>query len=111
MFRKLKERWLRFVKARRLAREVAPATFLSLSAELRELAEAVSKIRHETPGFQPRLERIIREMSQLEELASKPEFKRLSTAKRLELRNSLLSSRRQLLESMQAAPPPTDRLQ
>ena len=111
MFHKLREKWRRVLEARRKAREIAPSTFLALSAELKELAETVSKLRQTDPGFLPRLQRIKQEMAQLEQLAAKPEFKRLPPAKRQELRDSLLSSREQLLESMQSAEPPTRTLQ
>ncbi|WP_461208340.1 hypothetical protein [Desulfocurvus sp. DL9XJH121] len=111
MFGRLRQAWRRFLAARRQAGEITPQAFLDLSAELRELAETASKLRHSSPGLQGRLERILSEMEQLEDLASRPEFMRLSPAKRQELRQSLLSSRDQLISSMQTAAPPTDRLQ
>ena len=111
MFRGLVKRWRDFMEARRRAREIAPEAFIDLSAELREMAEVVSKLRHSDPAFQPRLARIMREMTHLESLATKPGFKRLPLEKRMELRRSLLASREQLLESMSEAPAATDTLQ
>jgi hypothetical protein len=75
------------------------------------LAEAASKLWHQEPEFQERVKRIRTEMAELEKLTSKPEFKRLSPQKRLELRRSLIQSKAQLLESMHAAPSPTSTLQ
>lgn len=111
MFKALKKHWKSFLQARRLAREIEPKTFLELSSELLELADAASKLWHNEPKFQNRLRRIREEMEQLEDLASKPEFRRLSPQKRLELRDSLLSSRDQLLETMNSAPSPTTTIQ
>ncbi|GAB6175871.1 hypothetical protein JCM16814_07620 [Desulfobaculum senezii] len=111
MIKKFKQRIRETIQARRRAKEIDPKSFLELSAELLELADAASKLWHSEPRFQTRLRRIREEMAQLEDLASKPEFKRLSPQKRLELRESLLSSRDQLLESLNSAPSPTTTIQ
>lgn len=108
---RLRDKWRDFIKARRVARDIAPKAFIALSAELREMAEIVSKLRHSDPETQSRLARIVREMGQLEKLAEQPGFRRLTPEKRLELRQSLLASREQLLESIHEAPAPTDTLQ
>jgi hypothetical protein len=55
--------------------------------------------------------RIKSDMDQLEALAARPEFKRLPAERRLEIKKSLVDSRRQLLDSMYQAPPPTTMLQ
>lgn len=61
--------------------------------------------------FHAKIKRIQSEMEQLDRLASKPEFKRLSAQKRLQLRESLLQSKEQLIETVQTAPSPTATLQ
>ncbi|NJB67601.1 putative nuclease with TOPRIM domain [Desulfobaculum xiamenense] len=111
MFKALKRRWRNILNARRMARDIDPRSFLELSAELLDLVDAASKLWHNEPRFQERIRRLREEMEQLESLASKPEFKRLSPQKRLELRESLISSRDQLLESMHSAPSPTTTIQ
>ncbi|BBD08642.1 hypothetical protein [Desulfovibrio ferrophilus] len=111
MIKRLLKYWRRWRDARRLERQIAPKVFVELSAELKDLARTASKVRHDEPEFQTRVTRIQKEMKQLGELAGKPEFRRLTTAKRLELRKSLLLSKAQLLESMHNAEPPTDTLQ
>ncbi|MEW5775066.1 MAG: hypothetical protein AB1916_16225 [Thermodesulfobacteriota bacterium] len=96
---------------RRLAREIDPQAFLELTAELRDLAEAASKLWQQEPEFQARVRRIKSDMDQLEALAARPEFKRLPAERRLEIRKSLADSRQQLLDSMYQVPPPTTTLQ
>ncbi|SKA69209.1 hypothetical protein [Desulfobaculum bizertense] len=111
MFDALKKRLKDFLDSKVLEDDIAPQTFLELSNELLELADAASNFWHNEPQFQQRVQRIRTEMEQLESLASKPEFKRLSPQKRLELRESLLASREQLLEAMGTVPAPTSTLQ
>lgn len=111
MFGKLKDKWYKFLEARRIARAINPKEFVRLAAELRSLAEIASKIRHPEPKFQDRVKRILHEMQQLEELAERPEFTRLTKEKRLELRKSLIISKQQLIEKLQDVPSPTDTLQ
>lgn len=101
----------RLAQRQRLSREIDPRTFLELTAELRDLAEAASKLWQEEPEFQARVRRIKSDMDQLEALAVRPEFKRLPAERRLEIKKSLVDSRRQLLDSMYQAPPPTTLLQ
>lgn len=105
------EYWKRWRDARKLERHISPRVFVELSTELMDLAQTASKVRHGEPAFQTRVARIQKEMEQLGDLASKPEFRRLSPAKRLELRKSLLLSKAQLLKSMRDAEPPTTTLQ
>lgn len=107
----LKRKIAELKKRRILARQIDPEAFRELSAELKELAEKASKLWLEEPACQARIKRIKSEMEQLEKLTAKPEFKRLSPKKRMELRQSLYQSRDQLLESMHQAPSPTSRLQ
>jgi predicted nuclease with TOPRIM domain len=107
----LKDKIEELKRKRALARQIDPQAFRELTTELRELAEMASKLWLDEPQFQERIRRIKTEMAQLEELTAKPEFKRLSPRKRMELRESLHHSRDQLLESMHQAPSPTSRLQ
>ncbi|MCK9240782.1 hypothetical protein [Desulfocurvus sp.] len=108
---RLRERWRQWSEARRLARDIDPAVFLAMAGELREIALAASKLWQDDPSFSARARRILEEMDQLERIAQRPEFRRLSPQKRLELRRSLILSRDQLLETMQASPPPTTTIQ
>lgn len=96
---------------RRLARSVDPESFRTLAAELRELADLAKQLWPRQHKFHIKIERIQAEMEQLDKLASKPEFKRLSSDKRVQLRENLLHSRNQILETMKTAPTPTTTLQ
>jgi len=111
MFAKLIAKWREWRQSRKLAEEIDPSVFLAMAAELRDLADTASKLWQANPPYMARAQRILDEMNQLEHLASRPEFKRLSSQKRQELRQSLLLSRDQLLESMQASPPVTNTIQ
>ena len=58
-----------------------------------------------------RLKKLEGELSRLAELANRPEFCKLSTEQRLELRQGLLQVRTQILTTMQQGPSPTDFIQ
>jgi len=111
MWKKIKAGWRAYKERRRISEEIGQKTFLKLSGELLELADTASKLWPQEPRFQARITRLKDEMRQLETLAAKPEFKRLSQKKRLELRQSLIYSKQQLLETMRSAPSPTTILQ
>lgn len=96
---------------RRMHRETNPKAFRDLSRELRELAEVASRVWPDQKSFQNRINNIREEMDQLDELTSKPEFRLLPLKKRLELRESLLHSKTQLMDTVSTAPPPTTRPQ
>lgn len=85
--------------------------FHSMAEELRELTRVAQEILPGEHAFQTRVRRIREEMEQLDELARKPEFKRLPPQKRLELKQSLVASREQLIETVRTAPAPTETLQ
>lgn len=89
---------------RRMARELHPETFRTLAAELAELAEVASKVRPEEQAFLLKARRIRREMQELGRMTNRPEFRMLPSQKRLELRESLRSSREQLLKTLCDAP-------
>ncbi len=111
MFDRLRAFWRHMKGKRQLAREIDPRTFQALCRELLELSEQASKLWLQEPDAQARARHIRDEMEQLASMAARPEFKRLSPAKRLELRKGLILSRKQLLEAMHNAPPPTARIQ
>ena len=96
---------------RRVSQETGPQAFQDLSRELRELAEIASRVWPEEPSFQTRIQNIREEMDQLDELTAKPEFRLLPLKKRLELRESLLHSKTQLMDTVSTAPAPTTRPQ
>ncbi|QLA15156.1 hypothetical protein [Desulfolutivibrio sulfoxidireducens] len=92
---------------RRIARDIHPDSFRALAGELVELADIAARIRPDEHAFQLRVKRIKREMDDLARMTGRPEFRMLPRKKRLELRESLLSSRDQLLKTVSDAPVPT----
>lgn len=111
MFKKFLEKLRNWREQFSKAEEIDPSEFLQMATELRELAETASKLWQGDKAYRARAQRILDEMDQLTAIASKPEFRRLSTEKRQELRQSLILSREQLLKSMGASPPATDTIQ
>jgi len=100
--------WLKRLRNRqKLKALVEPEAFAGLSRELRDLARIAAGLWPDEPAFQNRVKRIQDEMNQLDAMASRPEFLGISPEKRLELRQSLISSRDQLMETVRRAEPPT----
>ncbi|WP_031479595.1 hypothetical protein [Maridesulfovibrio frigidus] len=95
----------------RLAKEINPQSFRIMAKEISELADACSLVCQPENDLLKRVEQIKIEMEQLTELTKQPQFKKLSTERKLELRKSLRQSREQILEMMQMAPSPTKLLQ
>ena len=105
MFGWIRKRWESRRAYKRLLRDVDPRTIRDLALEIRDLARTAEQVC--TGGEPERLNRIRsiqKDMDRLDGLTAQPEFKRLSTGKRLLLRQSLLQSREQLVESLHHAP-------
>jgi hypothetical protein len=96
---------------RKLDREIDPRAIQRMAREIRDLAMLAAQLGPRGKDIRALIRNIITEMDRLTELADKPEFRRLSPGKRLLLRQGLLESREQLLESIEATPSPTERLQ
>jgi hypothetical protein len=111
MFAWIKRMIANLVTRRRVVRDTGPQAFQTLSREMRELAAIARRVWPEEPSFQSRIKSIQEEMDQLDELTAKPEFRLLSLQKRVELRESLLTSKTQLMDTVSTAPPPTTRPQ
>jgi len=82
-----------------------------MAREITDLADACSQVCSPESELLQRVERIKGEMEQLTELTHQPEFKKLSVQRKMELRQSLIQSREQILDSMQATPSPTKLIQ
>ena len=91
--------------------KVTPEAIRRLAAELRELAEMAEIYAHEEMTPRDRIKRIQSETGQLIALTERAEFKRLPVDRRIELLESLLASKRHIINSMQATPSPTDIIQ
>jgi predicted nuclease with TOPRIM domain len=104
MFARLKKAWINLQNQRSVARQTDPKTLLELSHEVRALAEAVNRFWVDEPQFRDRLRKVEQEMQILEEIIRRPNFRLVSSEKRLQLRESLLESREHLLEAVKEAP-------
>ncbi|WP_285906261.1 hypothetical protein [Pseudodesulfovibrio pelocollis] len=96
---------------RRLAREIDPRAIQRMAREIRDLAMLAAHLGPRGKDVRALIRNILAEMDRLTELTDRPEFRRLSPGKRLLLRQGLLESREQLLESIESTPSPTERIQ
>lgn len=111
MFNKLRALWNELRERCKHSREIAPRTIRDQAAELRELAEIAERVAPVDAETLVRLRRIRHEMNDLMDLTRRPEFHRIPAQRRLDLHNGIQRTREQILESAQAAPTPTPRLQ
>lgn len=96
---------------RKLASQIDPRNIKIMAQEIRDLAILASQLSPRGRDIQSLIRNILTEMERLSELADRPEFRKLSPGKRILLRQGLLESREQLLESIESAPSPTERIQ
>ncbi|WP_319542814.1 hypothetical protein [uncultured Pseudodesulfovibrio sp.] len=96
---------------RKLARQIDPRRLKAMALEIRDLAALAAQLNPKERDIQKLIRNVLVEMDRLSELADRPEFKRLSTGKRLLLRQGLKESRDQLLETIESAPAPTQTVQ
>ncbi|BCS90296.1 hypothetical protein [Pseudodesulfovibrio sediminis] len=111
MFGWLKEKIEAFKAQRKLAKQVDPYTFKKMAGEIRDLAVLAAQLNPRERDIQKLIRNVLVEMDRLSKLVDRPEFKRLTTGKRLLLRQGLKESREQLLESIESAPAPTQTIQ
>lgn len=111
MFGWLKDRIEAHKAQRKLARQTDPSSFKQMAMEIRDLALLASQLNPRERDIHTLIRNIIVEMDRLAELADRPEFRRLSTGKKLLLRQGLKESRDQLLESIESAASPTQTIQ
>jgi hypothetical protein len=108
LFKQAISRWR---TRRALKQALSPAAFRHLAAEMISLATAATQVETGDAQLQETVTRILNEMQELQKLAGERKFSRLSREKRLMLKKQLLVSRKNLLDRLQAAAPPTDRIQ
>ncbi len=111
MFGWFKDKIEGFKAQRKLARQVDPYTFKKSAYEIRDLAILAAQLNPRERDIQKLIRNVLIEMDRLAEMADRPEFRRLSTGKRLLLHQGLKESRDQLLESIESAPSPTQTIQ
>ncbi|MEF2229957.1 MAG: hypothetical protein V3571_03430 [Pseudodesulfovibrio sp.] len=111
MVKWIKEKVEAWKERRKLEQQIDPHQFKRMAEEIRDLALLAAQLGPRGKDIQQLIRNILIEMERLSRLADQPEFRRLSTGKRLMLRQGLLESREQLLESIESAPAPTQTMQ
>lgn len=100
-----------FKAQRKLAKQIQPKNFKRLAQEIRDLAVLASHLNPQGKDIRKLIRNVLTEMDRLSELADRPEFRKLSTGKKILLRQGLQESREQLLDSIESAPSPTQTIQ
>lgn len=103
--------WLRGKMGKDGRGDADARTLCRLACEVRDLARAVLVLGACDDELAERVRRMQEEMDELAKLASGPRFGRLPLSRRIALREGLDRSRKRLMQTMQAAPAPTQRLQ
>lgn len=96
---------------RQKRKELSPENFKTLANEIWEIAALSGRLCVDDRKFMERIEKIQKEMEQLDKLVGQKSFERLSPEKREELKRSLLFSKQELLRCLQSVPCPTERKQ
>lgn len=96
---------------RTLKRQIEPHAFMGMATELRTLALCAAQACPGEASVQAVIRDVHLEAEKLARIASQPTFQSMPTKERMVLRQGLLHSKRQLLESIQSAPAPTSLLQ
>lgn len=107
----IKDKIQGFKAQRKLAKQIQPQNFKRLAQEIRDLAVLASHLNPQSKDIRKLIRNVLTEMDRLSELADRPEFRKLSTGKKLLLRQGLQESREQLLDSIESAPSPTQTIQ
>ncbi|MBU1248832.1 MAG: hypothetical protein KKB70_09040 [Proteobacteria bacterium] len=103
MFNRIRSRLQAWRTQQRLRREVMPRVFLRLTDEIADLARcAAISCRDDT-----RVRTMFGDLDELRQQATSPSFAKLSVERRLLLRQGLIQSRQQLIDSLQSAARPT----
>lgn len=111
MLKWFKNKYESFQAQRKLAREIQPKKIKAMALEIRDLALLASQLNPSGKDMQRLIRSVLTEMDKLSELTDKPEFRKLSTGKKILLRQGLKESKEQLLETIESAPSPTETLQ
>ncbi len=111
MLQRFKQYIQKLLQKHKQKRQIHAREFRRMTSEITYLAEIAAKINPEHHQAMERLHKIRKEMNKLSRLVDSRDFSKIPPSARLELRQSLLSSREQLVETINHAPTPTDTLQ
>lgn len=110
-FQKIKLYFKTILQRLQKKRQVRACEFRKIAEEVAYLSEIAIRINPEQNQAMERLGRIKDEMSSLTKLVDSSDFIKIPQETKLELRQSLLASREQLVDTIHQAPPPTDMVQ
>lgn len=88
-----------------------PVDVLTQAGEIVELSRLAEMLHPEDDEFLTRIRRIRSEMSELQKLAARPEFRKISGERLRNLDKGMALARKQLLDVVRHAPAPTSTLQ
>jgi uncharacterized heparinase superfamily protein len=111
MLHRLKRYLLDLLHKNRQRKQIHVREFRRLAREMTLLADIAVKISPGQEDTMAGLQKIRQEMDRLSKLVDSRDFSRIHPRARLELRENLLTSREQLIQTIHQAPPPTSTLQ
>lgn len=111
MFERFKQYLNSLFKRRAEKKQIHVREFRRISRELIYLSEIAARLNPEQNQTMDRLNRIRVEMDRLNKLVESRDFHKIPAHTKMELRQSLLVSREQLVETIHHAPAPTNTLQ
>lgn len=111
MLQRIKTYFLNLLQRQKQKRQIHVREFRRLAKEMTYLTEIALKINPGKAHTMEKLHKIRKEMDKLSELVDSRDFTKIHPSARLELRENLLTSREQLVETIHQAPPPTSTLQ
>lgn len=111
MLKKIASFFSNLAENRKQKKMITSKEFRKIAEEVLYLADIAVRVSPARDKTLDRMNKIREEMDKLTRLVDSRDFTKLPTQVRLDLRESLLSSRDQLVETIHQAPAPTDKLQ
>jgi hypothetical protein len=111
MLQKIKKCFYALLERHKQKKQINAREFRRMTREIAYLAEIAVKLGPEQNQAMERLKKIRTEMNKLSRLVDSRDFTKIPPSARLELRESLRTSREQLVETINHAPTPTNTLQ
>lgn len=111
MLQQIKNLLSGLLQKHRQNRQVHAREFRKIAREMAYLSDIAIRIGPDQSQTTEKLKSINKEMNRLINLVDSKDFARITPESRMELRESILASRKQLVETLHRAPTPTDTLQ
>ncbi len=111
MLQRIKSFFRNLLQKRKQKRQLHAREFRKMAQEMIYLAEIAAKINSDQKHTMEKLYKIKTEMDSLTKLVDSKDFMKIHPSAKLELRENLLTSREQLVETIHHSPSPTNTLQ